>query len=78
MSDNIEGRPDPDDSGAYGREPEAVPVDKEQEQRELEEAGWERLERQGKTVWRNPESGHLYPQGAAIALLRRGVFGGGD
>ncbi len=45
-----------------------------EEQRELEEAGWEMVysEAQGEMLWRNPESGHLYPQSAAIDLLRRG------
>lgn len=59
------------DAGEQREEPVAEHIDKEAEQRELEAAGWERLEREGKIVWRNPESGHLYPQGAAIALLRR-------
>jgi hypothetical protein len=54
-----------------GWERRTVPVDKEAEQRELGAAGWERLERQGKVIWRNPQSGYLYPQGAAMALLRR-------
>ncbi len=63
---------DEENSGVYRDEPEAVPIDPEDEQRELETAGWKRLERQGKIVWQNPHSGHLYPQGAAIALLRGG------
>lgn len=54
-------------------EPKSVPIDPEAEQRELGTAGWERIERQGKIFWRNPESGHRYPQGVAITLLRRGV-----
>ncbi len=62
-----------ENSGVYRDEPEAVSIDPGNEQRELEAAGWERLERQGKIVWQNPHSGHLYPQGAAIALLRGGV-----
>jgi hypothetical protein len=45
--------------------------EREAERRELEAAGWERVERMGKTVWRNPESGHLYPQDVAIALVRK-------
>lgn len=56
-------------------EPTSVPIDPEAEQRELEDAGWERLERQGKIFWRNPESGHPYPQGAAVSMLRKGVDG---
>jgi hypothetical protein len=43
-----------------------------EERRELEEAGWEMVERQGEMLWRNLESGYLYPQSAAIVLLRRG------
>ena len=45
------------------------------ERRELEAAGWVRMEREGKIVWRNPKSGHLYPQGAAVALVRREAVG---
>ena len=47
--------------------------DEEDERRELEEAGWELVERhpdQKFVVWRNPESGHLYPQQAALAWVR--------
>lgn len=43
------------------------------ERRELEAAGWERIVREGEVVWRNPESGYLYPQGVAIAMLREGA-----
>ncbi len=57
-------------TGPTRDEPEAVPVDPEAQQRELKEAGWERVERLGKIVWRHPRSGHLYPQGAAIQRLR--------
>ncbi len=70
MSENEWWRHGGESSGAYGDDPGAVPVDKEAEQHELEAAGWERLEREGKIVWRNPESGYLFPQGAAIDLLR--------
>lgn len=57
------------------KEPKSVPLDLEAQQRDLEAAGWERLYRTGKLLWRHPESGHLYPQGAAVARLgqdRRG------
>ena len=41
------------------------------ERRELEEAGWDLVERRAdETVWRNPESGHLFPQEAALAFVR--------
>jgi hypothetical protein len=63
-------------SGAYSKMAKTVPVDLKAQQRELEAAGWERLERVGKLVWRNPRSGHLYPQGAAIALIRAGKLPG--
>ena len=53
------------------KESDAVPIDPEGEQRELEAAGWERVNVQGKIFWLNPESGHRYPQGPAIRRLRQ-------
>jgi hypothetical protein len=64
------------DTGEQRDEPATERIDKDAEQRELEAAGWERMEREGKIIWRNPKSGFLYPQGAAIALLREGVDAG--
>ncbi len=58
-------------AGESWDEPTVERIDKEAEQRELEAAGWEKVEREGKTVWRNPKSGYLYPQGVAVALVRR-------
>ncbi len=55
-------------SGSY--QPDAVPVDLEAQRRELEEAGWKRLERLGKVVWQRPNSNYLYPQGVAVRLIR--------
>jgi hypothetical protein len=53
-----------------GGEPESVPINPERERRELEAAGWKRIEeRSGKVVWQHPTSGALYPQGAALARL---------
>jgi hypothetical protein len=47
--------------------------EKEEQWRELEAAGWELVERGGgKTIWRNPQSGRLYPQSVAITLVRKG------
>ena len=47
--------------------------EKEAQQRELEEAGWKLVERGGgKTIWRNPRSGGLYPQSVAITMVREG------
>ena len=44
------------------------------ERQELEAAGWEPVGRGGGgTVWRNPESGYLYPQGIAISFVREGA-----
>ena len=45
----------------------------QKERQELEGAGWEPVERGGTTVWRNPESGYLYPQGIAISFVREGA-----
>ncbi len=43
---------------------------RQKEARILEEAGWERAEEVGQeTYWRRPESGRLYPQGAAYDVV---------
>ena len=45
--------------------------EKERQRGELEAAGWELVERgSGKTIWRNPLSGRLYPQYVAITMVR--------
>ncbi len=45
--------------------------EKEWQRSELEDAGWELVERgSGKTIWRNPRSGRLYPQHVAITVVR--------
>ena len=51
-------------------DPLSVSYDPSKEQRKLEAAGWDRVERQGKLFWRNPQSGHLYTQGSAMKRLR--------
>ena len=43
------------------------------EHRELLAAGWEPEEREGETVWRNPENDLWYPHGVAIAILKEGA-----
>ena len=43
------------------------------EHRELLAAGWEPEEREGETVWQNPENDLWYPQGVAIAILKEGA-----
>ena len=50
---------------------------RDDERRELEAAGWEPEEREGETVWKNPASGLLYPQGQAVAGYRQGGCGPG-
>ena len=35
------------------------------EEQDLEDAGWERVEVEGRISWRRPDTGHLYPRGAA-------------
>ncbi len=47
--------------------------ERNQEQHELEAAGWRSEDRGGETVWQNPESGFWYPQGVAVAMLREGA-----
>jgi hypothetical protein len=41
------------------------------EERELEEAGWERVEVGGETYWSRPDTGHLYPRGSAYDVQKR-------
>ncbi len=76
MSENEHRHEESEGSGVYGKRAGTVRLDLEAQERELVAAGWERLERVGKIVWRNPRSGHLYPQGAAIALIRVGKIPG--
>jgi hypothetical protein len=48
----------------------AVELVRRKEARALEEAGWERAEEVGReTYWRRPDSGRLYPQGAAYDVV---------
>ena len=51
-------------------DPLSVSYDPDKQQRKLEAAGWERVDRQGKLFWRNPRSGHLYSQGTAVERLK--------
>jgi len=45
---------------------------KQKEARILEAAGWERVEEVGgETYWCRPDSGRLYPQGAAYDVVMR-------
>ena len=47
--------------------------ERNRERRELEAAGWRSEDRDGETVWQNPESDFWYPQGVAVAMLREGA-----
>ena len=47
--------------------------ERDTERLELERVSWERLEHEGQSVWRNPVSGLVYPQGIAISMLREGA-----
>lgn len=50
------------------------PETSDREQRILEKAGWELVEETLQIkLWRNPESGRLYPQKAATKLIREGL-----
>ena len=40
-------------------------------ERRLKEAGWERVEAQGRISWRRPDTGHLYPRGPAYDVHKR-------
>jgi len=41
------------------------------EEQELEEAGWERVEVEGETYCSKPDSGRLYPRGAAYDVHKK-------
>ena len=42
-----------------------------QEHQELEQAGWEYVEEGvGKILWKHPNSDYLYPQDAAVTIVR--------
>ena len=42
------------------------------EEQEIEEAGWEQVEVQGRHYWRRLDTGHLYPRGPAYDVHKRG------
>jgi hypothetical protein len=42
-----------------------------EEVRTLEEAGWERVEDEADTYWRRPDTGRLYPRGAAYYVAKQ-------
>jgi hypothetical protein len=41
------------------------------EEQELEDAGWEQVEVQGRTYWCRPDTGHLYPRGPAYDVHKK-------
>jgi hypothetical protein len=57
----------------FARKEDRLAGKSDDERRELEAAGWEPEEREGETVWKNPASGLLYPQGQAVAIVREGA-----
>ena len=80
----------PEESGAHKRRfrdpetgramPAGTALGKEaerREERELEEAGWERAGVRGETYWRKPDSGRLYPRGAARDVAKKDEDEGG-
>jgi hypothetical protein len=48
----------------------AAQLVREEEERRLEEAGWERVGGGRETYWRRPDSGRLYPRGPAYDVMR--------
>lgn len=62
--------------------PDPAEEEAEQERQELKAAGWNCFQEAiGKSFWKNPDSGHLYPQETAIAIVRgenEADDGGGD
>lgn len=50
--------------------PQETERERAERQADMEDAGWERVDRQGKLFWKNPQSGRLYPQGAAVQRLQ--------
>jgi hypothetical protein len=73
----------PEESGVHKRRfrdpetgramPPGTALDKAElrEERELEGAGWKRAGVGGETYWRKPDSGYLYPRGAAYDTHKR-------
>ena len=55
---------DPDTGRSMPRGAALDKVERREEQ-ELEDAGWEQVEVQGRTYWCRPDTGHLYPRGPA-------------
>jgi hypothetical protein len=54
-----------------------IKVERREEQ-ELEDAGWEQVEVQGRTYWCRPDTGHLYPRGPAYDVHKRRDQGRGS
>jgi hypothetical protein len=49
---------------------------RQREERELRESGWEPVEVESVTYWRNPRSGYLYPRQAAHGVVSGDAEGG--
>jgi hypothetical protein len=44
---------------------------RQEEGRQLKEAGWEPVDGEKEMYWRRPDTGRLYPRGAAYDVMRR-------
>ncbi len=47
----------------------AMELVRQEEERRLEEAGWEPVGGGRQTYWRRPDTGHLYPRGPAYDVM---------
>jgi hypothetical protein len=59
------------DTGRVLPEDHAMELVRREEERRLEEAGWEPVGSGGDRYWRRPDSGYLYPRGQAYDVMRR-------
>ena len=51
-------------------EDHALHLVQQEEERMLEEAGWELVEDERQRYWRRPDTGHLYPRGQAYDVMQ--------
>ena len=64
------------DTGEKRIEDAALELLRQQRSRHLREGGWEPVEVEGHTYWRNPDSGRLYPEQAALYVEDQRKGGG--
>ena len=48
----------------------ALQLVRQEEERMLEEAGWEPVGDESERYWRRPDTGHLYPRGPAYDVMK--------